>query len=59
MIAVFFLKVSRIKTGKVMTQSSSQFKFAINNWPPLKGVISQRLGMNFIKTAMLLYMLSF
>ena len=32
---------------------------AINNRPPLKGVISQRLGMNFIKTAMLLYMLSF
>ena len=32
---------------------------AINNRPPLKGVISQRLGMNFIKTAMLLYLLSF
>ena len=24
----------------------------INNGPPLKGVISQRLGMNFIKTTM-------
>ena len=31
----------------------------INNGPPLKGVISQRLGMNFIKTAMSLYLLSF
>ena len=29
MIAVFFLKVSCIKTGKVMTQSSSQFKLCL------------------------------